>query len=80
MSEGLAQGPHVADGVGFEPATLRKQGAELPLDVQHHAFMISPTSLSRNTKHRNIKTDINCLENYVELFLVFYTSSLFLEM
>jgi len=29
MSEGLAQGPYVAAGVGFEPATLRTQGTEL---------------------------------------------------
>ncbi len=29
MSEGLAQGPYVAAGAGFEPATLRTQGTEL---------------------------------------------------
>src|SRR6218665_2573770 len=29
MSEGLAQGPHVAARVGFEPATLRTHGIEL---------------------------------------------------
>ena len=27
-SEGLAQGPHVAARVGFEPATLRTEGTE----------------------------------------------------
>jgi len=29
MSEGLAQGPYVAAGVGSEPATLWTQGTEL---------------------------------------------------
>ena len=29
MSEGFAQGPYVADGVGFEPATLRTEGTAL---------------------------------------------------
>ena len=29
MSEGLAQGPYLAAGVGFEPANLRTQGTEL---------------------------------------------------
>jgi len=29
VSEGLAQGPYVAAGVGFEPATLRTQDTEL---------------------------------------------------
>ena len=28
MSEGLAQGPYVAAGVGFAPATLRTQSTE----------------------------------------------------
>jgi len=28
-SEGLAQGPYVAAGVGFEPATFQTEGAEL---------------------------------------------------
>ena len=28
VSKGLAQGPYVAAGVGFEPATLRTEGAE----------------------------------------------------
>ena len=28
MSEGLAQGPYVAAGVGFKSATLRMQGTE----------------------------------------------------
>ena len=27
-SEGLAQGPYVVAGVGFEPATLRTEGTE----------------------------------------------------
>ena len=30
MSEGLAQVPYMAAGVGFEPATFRMQGAEPP--------------------------------------------------
>jgi len=33
MSEGLAQGPYVAARVGFEPATFRTQGTELPRPI-----------------------------------------------
>jgi len=29
MSEGLAQGPYMAAGVGFEPATIWTQGTEI---------------------------------------------------
>src|SRR6218665_1318946 len=29
VSKGFAQGPYMAAGVGFEPATLRMQGTEL---------------------------------------------------
>jgi len=35
VSEGLAQGPYVAAGVGFESVTLQTQGTELKLS--HHA-------------------------------------------
>jgi len=34
-SEGLAQGPYAAAGVGFEPATLGSQGAELTTEPPH---------------------------------------------
>jgi len=32
VSEGLAQGPYVVAGVGFEPAILRIQGTELTIE------------------------------------------------
>ena len=34
-SEGLAQGPYMADRVGFEPATLWMQGTKLATEPPH---------------------------------------------
>ena len=35
-SEGLAQGPYVAAGAGFEPATIRSKGTTLQCATTHH--------------------------------------------
>src|SRR6218665_286623 len=35
-SEGLAQGPYVAAGAGFEPATIRSKGTTLQCPTTHH--------------------------------------------
>ena len=40
-SEGLAQGPSVADRVGFEPETLRTQGNELTTEPPCHTIAIT---------------------------------------
>ena len=45
MSEGLAQGPYVTAGVGFEPATFWTEGANLPLS--HHAPQVIILKLLR---------------------------------
>ena len=49
MSEGLAQGPFVVAGVGFEPATLWTQGSELTTD---------PPRPTRATKKLLLKSSV----------------------
>ena len=39
VNEGLAQGPYMAARVGFEPATLRTEGAELTTGPPHPVGM-----------------------------------------
>ena len=52
MNEGLAQGPYVAAGVGFEPETFRTQGTEPT--TEHHAH-INGKFYVKVVKHTIIK-------------------------
>ena len=51
MCEGLAQGPYVADRVGFEPATFRTEGTE------HHHLATTP-------RKRSVAVDMKTRHNY----------------
>src|SRR6218665_1150808 len=58
MSEGLAQGPYVAAGVGFKPATLRQKAPNSPLS--HHTPRLSPRLIIYCSKFNNYTFDKHC--------------------
>jgi len=66
VSEGLVQGPNVADGVGFEHATLRTQDTKLATEPKRLAMAVSIDFLiiSANKPIRHLGFRYRCGPKY----------------
>ena len=70
MSEGLAQGPYVVAGVGFEPATLRTEGTKFTTEPP------CPTVLWHH--HGDVIIIVNILTTIITIMSMSFVSTLFI--